>query len=57
MSSIVLDCSVIISWFMSDEQPLASLDILNRIGKTGAIAPTIWQLEVGNVLLISERSK
>lgn len=57
MSSIVLDCSVTISWFMSDEQSLASLDILNRIGETGAIVPTIWQLEVGNALLISERRK
>lgn len=57
MSSIVLDCSVTISWFMSDEQSLVSLDILERVGKTGAVVPAIWQLEVGNVLLISERRK
>lgn len=57
MSSIVLDCSVTISWFMTDEKPSDSLNVLAQIGKTGAIVPTIWQLEVGNVLLISERRK
>lgn len=57
MSSLVLDCSVTISWFMSDETSSLSLDILDDVGKNGAIVPTIWQLEVGNVLLISQRNK
>lgn len=57
MSSIVLDSSVTISWFMSDEITLSSLSILNNIAKTGAIVPTIWQLEISNVLLMSERRK
>ena len=57
MSSIVLDSSVTISWFMSDETTLSSLSILNNIAKTGAIVPTIWQLEISNVLLMSERRK
>ena len=57
MSSIVLDCSVTISWFMSDETSKFSLDILDKIAKVGAIVPSIWQLEVGNVFLISQRNK
>ena len=57
MSSIVLDCSVTISWFMDDEKPSISLDILNKISEVGVIVPIIWQLEVANVLLTSERRK
>jgi len=57
MSSIVLDCSVTISWFMDDEKPSISLDILNKISEIGVIVPIIWQLEVANVLLTSERRK
>ena len=57
MPSIILDCSVTISWFMSDEQPLPFDNILDKIGEIGAVVPTIWQLEVANVLLVSERRK
>ena len=57
MSSIVLDCSVTISWFMDDEKLSISLDILNKISEIGVIVPVIWQLEVGHVLLTSERCK
>ena len=57
MSPIILDCSVAISWFIPDEFSKNSLDIRNKISEEGAIVPTIWSLEVGNVLLISERRK
>lgn len=57
MSSIILDCSVTISWFMSDEASKISLNILDKVAENGAIVPTIWQLEVGNVLLMSQRNK
>lgn len=57
MSAIVLDCSVTISWFMADETSRISLDILDQVTVGGAIVPVIWQLEVGNVLLMSQRNK
>jgi len=57
MSSIILDCSVTISWFVLDEFSKNSLNIKDKIREKGAIVPTIWSLEVGNVLLISERRK
>jgi predicted nucleic acid-binding protein len=57
MASLILDCSVTISWFMSDEISSISSDILDDVGKNGAIVPTIWQLEVANVLLMSQRNK
>ena len=57
LSSIVLDCSVTVSWFMIDETSTISNDILNLISKEKAIVPSIWQLEVGNVLLMCQRNK
>lgn len=57
MSTIVLDCSVTISWFMSNEVSKTSLSILDKVAEYGAIVPTIWPLEVSNVLLISQRNK
>ena len=57
MSFITLDCSVTASWFIPDEFSKSSLNIKDKIKEKGAIVPTIWSLEVGNVLLISERRK
>jgi len=57
MSPIILDCSVTVSWFIPDEFSKNSLNIKDKIREKGAIVPTIWSLEVGNVLLISERRK
>ena len=57
MSPIILDCSVTASWFIPDEFSKNSLNIKDKIREKGAIVPTIWSLEVGNVLLISERRK
>ena len=51
MSPIILDCSVTISWFIPDEFSKNSLNIRDKISEEGAIVPTIWSLEVGNVLL------
>lgn len=55
MASFVLDSSVAISWVMPDE--IAQLDLLDKVIKEGAIVPTIWLLETGNVLLCAERRK
>lgn len=55
MSAFVLDCSVTISWFMPDESP--DFNFLDQIAEEGAIVPSIWSLEIGNVLLIAERKK
>ncbi len=49
MTSFVLDSSTTLSWFMPNET--ASLDLLKKTVKEGAIVPTIWLLEIGNVLL------
>lgn len=53
LASVVLDCSVVLSWLMPDE----SFDAfsLDQVAEKGAIVPSLWSLEVGNVLLIAER--
>lgn len=55
MTALVIDCSVTISWLMPDE----SFDAhsLNQVIEKGAIVPSLWSLEVGNVLLLAERHK
>lgn len=55
MSSFVLDCSVAVSWLMPDES--LSLNLLDQVAEDGAIVPSLWSLEIGNVLLIAERKK
>ncbi|BFD46906.1 MAG: type II toxin-antitoxin system VapC family toxin (plasmid) [Rickettsia endosymbiont of Sergentomyia squamirostris] len=55
MTSFVLDSSTTLSWFMPNET--GSLDLLKKTVKEGAIVPTIWLLEIGNVLLCAERAK
>lgn len=58
MSGFVLDCSVAISWIiMQDESSDASSHMLELAATEGAIVPSIWPLEIGNVLLNAERNK
>ena len=56
MAFVVVDCSVAISWFMSDESD-NGINLLARVAEEGAIVPSLWPIEVGNVLLVSERNK
>lgn len=53
--AFVLDCSVAISWLMPDES--SNLSLLDLVTEKGAVVPSLWKLEVGNVLLIAERKK
>lgn len=55
MAGFVLDCSVAISWLMPDEKNGFSLYVLDQVAEKGAIVPSIWHLEIGNVLLVAER--
>lgn len=53
--AFVLDCSVTVSWLMLDES--FDFNFLNQVVEKGAIVPSLWSLEIGNVLLIAERKK
>lgn len=53
----VIDNSVVMAWCFEDEiSPYADL-ILDSLENMTAIVPSIWPLEVGNVLLAAERKK
>ena len=53
----VVDNSVVMAWCFEDEAGPYADDILDRLQTSIALVPSIWPLEVGNVLLVAERKK
>ena len=55
--SFIIDNSVVMAWCFEDEiNPYADA-VLDRLSQSTAIVPSIWPLEVVNVLLVAERCK
>jgi predicted nucleic acid-binding protein len=52
---IVLDCSVAMAWCFEDECDDYSDAVLDALASTGGVVPSIWPLEVANVLAVAER--
>ncbi|HZC16360.1 MAG TPA: type II toxin-antitoxin system VapC family toxin [Caulobacteraceae bacterium] len=48
--SLVLDASMAIAWLFDDESTQAAHDVMRRVVAEGAIVPSLWRLEVANVL-------
>lgn len=56
-AGFVIDNSVVMSWaFQDGANPYADA-VLEQLAATSAIVPSIWPLEVVNVLLVAERRK
>jgi len=55
--SFVVDNSVVMSWCFKDETNQYADAVLEKLSETTAIVPSIWPLEVVNVLLVAERRK
>ena len=54
----VLDCSVTMAWILRDDHMNDDADvILKMLEEKKAKVPTIWPLEVANVLCMAERQK
>ncbi len=53
----VLDCSITMAWCFEDESNDYTDAILEDLKDATAIVPTIWPLEVANVLLQSKKNK
>lgn len=53
----VVDNSVVMAWCFQDETSPYADDILGLLEEVTAFVPSIWPLEVGNVLLVAERNK
>ncbi len=54
--SFVIDNSVVMSWCFKDETSRYADAVLDSLALSTAVAPSIWPLEVANVLLAAERS-
>ena len=48
--SLVLDASMTIAWLFADERADAAHAIMLRVVSSGAVVPSLWRLEVANVL-------
>ena len=55
--SFVVDNSVVMSWCFEDEESQYADAVLDRLSEATAFVPSIWPLEVVNVLLAAERKK
>lgn len=55
--SFVLDNSIVMSWCFKDEANQYADAVLDRLSEATAFVPSIWPLEVVNVLLVAERKK
>lgn len=48
--SIVVDASMTIAWLFRDERAARPQRVLRRVAAEGAVVPSLWRLEVANVL-------
>ena len=55
--NFVIDNSVVMTWCFKDETSQYSDSILDKLEISTAIVPSIWPLEIGNVLLVAEHRK
>jgi len=53
----VLDCSITMAWCFEDESNDYTDSILENLKDATAVVPTIWPLEVANVLLLAKKHK
>ena len=53
----VVDNSVVMSWYFKDETNKYADTILDKLTDTIAVVPSIWPLEVVNVLIVAERQR
>lgn len=54
--NFILDCSVTMSWCFSDEKNDYCDSVLNSFETNTALVPSLWFLEVVNVLLVAKKN-
>ena len=55
MPEFVLDASMTMAWCFADEATPYTTAVRRSLADATALAPSIWPLEVANVMLIAER--
>lgn len=53
--SLVLDASMTIAWIFAAERKEGTRTVLRRVARGGAAVPSLWRLEVANILRNSVR--
>lgn len=53
----ILDCSIAMTWLFSEQATTASLSARDALLSTHCYVPSIWPLEINNVLWVAVRSK
>jgi predicted nucleic acid-binding protein len=53
--SLVLDSSITLAWIYSDETTKAIREVESLVIREGAFVPSLWRLEVGNILEMGVR--
>lgn len=56
-AQFVVDASIVMSWCFADEADDYADGVLDRLAEDEAVVPSVWPLEIGNVLLVAERRK
>ncbi len=57
MTRFVLDCSVAMAWCFESEADAYTDAALGVLSKGMAVVPSLWPLEIANVLLMAERHR
>jgi predicted nucleic acid-binding protein len=55
LSYFILDCSISASWCLKDESNDEANKILDHLEEIRALVPSIWPVEMANVLVVAER--
>jgi len=55
--TFIIDCSMTMAWFFPDEATSATQQIQDRLIHEAVIVPSLWYLEVTNVLAMAEKRK
>ena len=56
-ASFIIDCSITMAWCFGDEATPKTLQLLERLETDAVLVPSLWFLEVANVLAMAERRK
>ncbi len=55
MTEFVLDASIALAWCFDDEATAETTALLDRLEGGSALVPSLWHLEIANVLLVTGR--
>jgi predicted nucleic acid-binding protein len=55
--TLVIDCSLTMAWYFKDEATPYTTAVRAALATERVVVPSLWSLEVANVLLMGERRK